>query len=347
MKIIKSIKKYITEENKNMLLGLLSILILFWLILYLIPSLFIFLFHTILGNTILCLSVIIVGVTNYKYSIILALILIILSRFSYLSEKEGFYTWSEHQTQHFLRLQKTINTNKIFDVEEIQKQASPKELDYFLEHNMWPWSKDVKDLYESYVLKNVYIQNDPKNLLNRARSIYNENAILDILSEQAKEGQFLLNGVEVNSNKSMVPNGAGTFAYSSGLVTNMYNPVYKCGENKKTGTPEMKRFQYMGDDKMLGQHTTKIEDVDVSNLEELIPGFKFINGPCDPCSALNYDSNQRYKCPFELKIKKNQGSISAIWDYLWSFKNPNKNPGKKNMEINANKFELPNFSNPN
>ena len=340
MKIIKSIKKYITEENKNMLLGLLSILILLWLILYLIPSLFISLFHTILGNIILCLSVIMVGVTNYKYGIILALILIILSRFSYLSEKEGFQQWTEDQVQHFLRLQKTINANKIFDVEEIQKQASPKELDYFLEHNKWPWSKDVTDLYESYVLKNVYIQNDPKDSLNHARSIYNEKAILDILSEQAKEGQFLLNGVEVNSNKSMVPNGTGSFAYSSGLVTNMYNPVYKCGENKKTGTPEMKRFQYTGDDKMLGQHTTKIEDVDVSNLEEIIPGFKFVNGPCDPCSALNYDSNNRFNCPFELNIKKNQGPISAIWDYLWSLKTPNK----KNMEINANKFELPVFS---
>jgi len=346
MKIIKNIKKYITKENKNMLLGLLSILILFWLILYFIPSLFISLFHTILGNIILFLSVIMVGITNYKYGIILAIILIVLSRFSYLSEKEGFQ-WSEEKTEDFLRIQKTINTDRIFDVEEIQNQASPKEVDYFIKHNMWPWSKDVMDLYESYVLKNVFIQNEPKDSINHARRIYNENAILQILSEQSKEGQFLLNGIEVNSNKNMMPNGVGTFGYSSGLVTNMYNPVYKCGENKKTGTPEMKRFQYIGDDKMLGQHTTKIQDVDVSNLEEMIPGFKFVNGPCDPCSALNYDSNQRYNCPFELKIKKNQGPISAIWDYLWSFKKPNKNPDKKNMEINANKFELPDFSNPN
>jgi hypothetical protein len=342
MKIIKSIKKYITEENKNILLGLLIILTLFWLILYFIPSLFISLFHTILGNIILCLSVIMVSITNYKYGIILAIILIVLSRFSYLSEKEGFQ-WNEDQTEHFLRLQKTLNPHRIFDVEEIQKHASPKEVDYLLKNNMWPWSKDVTDLYESYLLKNVYIQNEQKDSINHARRIYNENAILQILSEQSKEGQFLLNGVEVNSNKNMMPNGVGLFGYNSGLVTNMYNPVYKCGENKKTGIPEMKRFQYIGDDKMLGSHTTKIEDVDVSSLEKIIPGFKFVNSQCDPCSALNYDSEEQYKCPFEIKIKKNKGPISAIWDYLWSLKNPNKNPNK-NMEINANKFEFPKFS---
>ena len=106
----------------------------------------------------------------------------------------------------------------------------------------------------------------------------------------------------------------------------------------------MKRFQYIGDDKMLGNHTTKIENVNVSNLEKLIPGFSFLNEPCDPCSALNYDANQRYDCPFELKIKENKGPISAIWEYLWSLNTrPITNPQKNSKEINANKFVLPNF----
>lgn len=350
MKIMKSIKKYINEENKNTLIGCLSIVVLFWLILYLIPSLFISLFHTFLGNTVLFLSVILVGINNYKHGIILGVILIILSRFSYLSKKEGFQ-WEEDKLQKFLRIQNTINRHHNFDVEEIQKQASGKELDYFLKHNMWPWSKEVIDLYESYILKNVYIQNYSKDSTRHARHIYNQSAILQILSEQSKEGYFLLNGVEVNSGKNMMSSGAGTFGYSSGLITNMYNTVYKCGENKKSGLPVMKRFQYIGDDNIIGSHTTTIEDVDVSNLEELIPGFKFVNGTCDPCSALNYDNNtnERYSCPFELKIKKNKGPISSIWEYLWSstnslVKNKYSNNSSNNKEINANKFELPGFS---
>jgi hypothetical protein len=50
-------------------------------------------------------------------------------------------------------------------------------------------------------------------------------------------------------------------------------------------------------------------------LEKLIPGFKYLNGVCNPC--LNINSTPNYNCPFELKIKDNEGPMSPIWKYLW------------------------------
>jgi len=352
--ITKYIAKYVSDDTKNMLIGILSIFVSIWLLFYFIPSIFVSLFHTFLGNIIILLSVILISAYNYKHGILIAIIFIILSRFSYLSDqqqqiqqqqniKEGFQ-WNQKKTEDFLRTQRTLNYNTIFDVEELQKQASEQEVDYFLQHSMWPWSKETVNLYEAHALNNTYIQNTTKNSANQARRIYNETAILQVLSQQSKEGQFLLNGVEVNTGINMIKDGVGSFGYNSGLIGNLYNPIYRCGQDKKTGTPVMKRFQYIGDDKMLGNHTTKIENVNVKNLEQLIPGFTFLNKPCDPCLALQYDANQRYTCPFELKIKKNKGPISAIWEYLWSLNRyPITNPQKNAKEINANKFELPGF----
>ena len=194
--ITKYISKYVTEDVKNMLIGILSVLIFVWLLLYFIPSIFVSLFHTFLGNIILLLSVILISAYNYKYGIAIASILIIVSRFTYLSEqqnqnqtqpiKEGFQ-WNQKKIEDFLRTQRTLNYNTIFDVEEIQKQASEQEVDYFLKHGMWPWSKETVKLYESHALNNTYIQNTIKNSVNQARRIYNETAILQLLSQQSKE----------------------------------------------------------------------------------------------------------------------------------------------------------------
>jgi hypothetical protein len=310
----KYITKYINIDTSIMLIIVVSILVSFLLLFYFIPSLGVSLFHTFLGNQ----------TQNLK---------------------EGFQ-WKQKKIEDFLRTQRTLNYNIIFDVEELQKQASEKEVDYFLQHSMWPWSKETINLYEAHALDNIYIQNTTKNSVNQARRIYNETAILQLLSQQSKEGQFLLNGVEVNTDITLTGDGVGSFGYNSGLINNLYNTIYKCGQDKKTGNTVLKQFQYIGDDKMVGNHTTKIENANVSNLEQLIPGFSFLKEPCDPCSALNYDSNQRYTCPFELKIKENKGPISAIWEYLWSLNtNPIPNPHKNRTETNAHKFELPGFIN--
>ena len=139
MNIFKKIKEFANDENKTMIIGLLTILIFIWLIIYLIPSFFVSLFDTFLGRIILILLVILIGINNYRYGLMLGLILIIFMRFVDIirlkvSSKEGFNLSTEIsklKERVFLKIQNTINPKIIFDMEIIKKQATPIELDYF------------------------------------------------------------------------------------------------------------------------------------------------------------------------------------------------------------------------
>ena len=152
-----SIKKYMNEENKNILIGLLIILVFIWLLYYFIPILFVQLFKTFLGNLILFILVVLVGVNNYKYGVLLLIIFIFFSRFAHFSSKEGF-TWSNKTTYDFLKFQDTVNRNTIFVVDDIQKQASENEVNYLLKNNQWPWTKKAQYLYETSLSNNPYVQ---------------------------------------------------------------------------------------------------------------------------------------------------------------------------------------------
>ena len=111
MNISKKIQSITSEENKTILIGLLTILIGIWLVTYLIPSFFVSLFNTILGNIILFVIVILVGINNYKYGLGLGLSLIILLRFvelvkqpTQIIKKEGFELSQDSQSD-FLKIE--------------------------------------------------------------------------------------------------------------------------------------------------------------------------------------------------------------------------------------------------
>ena len=201
------IKKYLTnEDNQKIIIGFLSILIFLWMILYVIPGIFSTLFHTLLGNLILLLGIILLGSKDIKYSILALILVIVLYRFSQINNqssnnqsnlKEGF-TWSTQSITDFTKLQGTLNPHVVFDTNKIQQQASEEEVEYFLQNQLWPWSQEVQDLYKESVMNNQYIQINPEDAVNQARQIYNQTIILEIISWQKKEGQFLLNGVIVN-----------------------------------------------------------------------------------------------------------------------------------------------------
>ena len=203
IKISETIKKLFNNDNKLRLIGILTILVFCWLILYFIPEIFISLFHTYLGVLILLLTTLLIGIHNYTYGFFTGIILIILYQFSHF-RREGF-SWSKQSTQDFLLIQNSINPNIIFDVNMIQEnQANQEELDYFNTHGMWPWSNEVIQLYTEAVQRNPIIRTYSGDSINYARSVYNQSAILRILSYQNKEGQMLLNGVLVenkNGNK--------------------------------------------------------------------------------------------------------------------------------------------------
>ena len=337
-------KNIINEENRTKIIGFLTILILLWLVLYFIPEVFTSLFNTVLGNLILLTISILTLMYNLKYGIIISLILIVIYRFSQLSKtKEGF-TWDKKSTQDFLQIQNTINRNSIFDVNMIQNnQASQEELDYFNKNGMWPWSQKTIELYRESISSNPYIRTYSGDAVNHARTIYNEAVILRIISYQTKEGQFLLDGVLIKdpSGNEMedLPNGYGEFPYKSGLIDNKSDDIIKCNMNKANGST-LERIRYTGKGGIYGEQTSKTTSVDYNDLENIIPGFKFLNGPCNPCGAIN--ENPDYSCPFQLKVKNKSPFISDVWQYLWNINdNPLKSlPSFLSETINPNEFPL-------
>jgi hypothetical protein len=168
---------------------------------------------------------------------------------------------------------------------------------------MWPWSEAVKLLYEEAVSNNPYIRNSVKDEVNTARKKYNQAAILRVLSYQSNEGRFLISGVQVrdpNGNeKEDLPSGFGSFGYESGLIGKLYNDVIKC--NSSSNNSKLERIKYTGKGGIYGEQTKEVTDVDYNDLENIIPGFSFINGPCNPCGALNEKAD--YSCRFRLNVE--------------------------------------------
>jgi hypothetical protein len=212
-----------------------------------------------------------------------------------------------------------------------ESQASQEEVDYFNQYGMWPWSQTVITIYEDAIKNNPYIRTYSKDSINETRKIYNQEAILRILSMQTKEGQFLINGVLVKdaSGNSLetLPSGFGDFGYKSGLIGNMKDDIIKC----KSDNSGLEKIIYTG--------KGHFRDVDYNDLENLIPGFTFINSPCNPCGALKQSAD--YSCPFKLNVKNKPPFISEVWQYLWQIQDSPLVSQPSFLSENLNPKEFP------
>ena len=79
------LNKLLTKKNLDLLGKLFIFFIVLWIVMFIIPSLFIFLFDSYIGNLILFGLIILAGIYNLQFSVGLAIIIIILYRFNYLS----------------------------------------------------------------------------------------------------------------------------------------------------------------------------------------------------------------------------------------------------------------------
>jgi hypothetical protein len=75
----------------------------------------------------------------------------------------------------------------------------------------------------------------------------------------------------------------------------------------------MQRLHKAGYDGINGAIQTVYSDVNDADLPGLVPGFSFLKGECNPCSALG--TEPKYDCPFSLHDGKK--GVSGIWAYLW------------------------------
>jgi hypothetical protein len=81
-----SIGGVFSRKNMNLIVGLLSLLIFLWLVSYAIPSLFVYLFETGLGNLILLGFIVLAGLFNMNLGVGLAVVFFILYRFAHMGK---------------------------------------------------------------------------------------------------------------------------------------------------------------------------------------------------------------------------------------------------------------------
>lgn len=289
-------------KNNALYISILSILILFAVIIYFNPKLFVFLFHSILGNITLFVILFLIAKIDMKLAFgLLFLFLIIYLSSNITLSKEGFELknpWPQKTIDEFLEFQKDRNPNFQYDMSIVQQQASLDEVNELFKTGKWPWSDKVKDIYLKAIASKSIINIAPDASMENAQMIYNEMAIKQILSWNSKEGTFLLNGVIIGN--------------TSGLPKN-YNNTIQCGLDKDRN-PIMQKKVYNGYNGIYGNMDETITTLKNSDLPKEITGFAFLKEECNPCVALN--SPPDYSCPFSINTG-NGPQVSDIWKMLW------------------------------
>lgn len=245
---------------------------------------------------------------KYSYSILILIMIfiaiIIFNSLTKNSQKQGFenYTtkWSPDLIKRFNIFQTTVNDNvNQFDLDQLQKQATPEEAEELLRTGFWPWPDDLKNLYIEKVWASPIIKIDPQYALNYAMSIYNKNAVTELLAWNTKEGKFLLYG--------------GDLGVTDGMPKDLNNTI-KCSTDTNNNSV-MKKKIYTGMNLWNGYMNTTTTIVKPEDIPKEMPGFSFVKGPCNPCAALNSPGD--FSCPFKLNVEGDD-SISDPWKKLWS-----------------------------
>lgn len=321
--------------NVNTLyISIVSIFIIFSLVVYLKPELFLSIFGTLLGNIILFGFVLGLSFYHMKSAIAVGLfffMLVLVVRRSNIQKvtdldfnlgvKEGFtdaiavdnsggsfvgtsgitttHGWSSTLVDEFVNFQKVLNPDITYDMSIVQKQATPEEVAYLFKNNKWPWSDKLQSLYKEAIAQNSFLHVDPGISMIDAQQIYNETAMKQLLSYNTKEGTFLLYGA--------------TVGHSKNLPSNINNTI-QCSTNAE-GEHILEKIVYNGYDSIYGNLNTTVTQIDYKDLPNQVNGFKFLGTPCNPCVALK--SSPDYTCPFALNTG-NGYEVSPIWQMLWN-----------------------------
>ena len=244
---------------------------------------------------------------SYNMFFLILLVVSIILFNSFTKTKTGFQnynssTWSPDLIKRFNIYQTTISKNITnFDLEILQKQATPLEVEQLLETGYWPWPEELQNEYLNKVLYNKIIKIEPKYALDYAMKTYNRNAARELLAWNSKEGQFLLYGGIIGTNNTNNVNNINV------------NNTIKCSTDSN-GNSVMEKTVFNGMNLWNGYINTNTSVVKPEDIPKEMPGFTFVNNPCDPCVALNSPGD--FSCPFKLNIKGDD-SISNPWKSLW------------------------------
>lgn len=245
---------------------------------------------------------------KYSYNILIIIIIfvaiIIYNSFTKKIGRQGFenYTtkWSPDLIKRFNIYQTTVNKNvNQFNLDELQRQASPAEAEEYLLTGVWPWPDDLKNLYIEQVWANPIIKIEPQYALNYAMKLYNQNAVRELLAWNTKEGHFLLYG--------------GNLGVTEGMPTNLNNTI-KCSTDISNNSV-MEKKVYTGMNLWNGYMNSTTTIVKPEDIPKEMNGFSFVKGSCNPCAALNSPGD--FSCPFKLNVEGDD-SVSEPWKQLWN-----------------------------
>jgi len=210
------------------------------------------------------------------------------------SSNPSFTPWPKDLVKRFNVYQATVGENNYqYNMRILEQQASAAEAEELLATNRWPWSDKVKQQYMDAVSHSPLIKIDSGEALDSAMKIYNENAIKQVLAYNTKEGKFLLYGIKTGPNDFDTIKCSGDLG-NSVLQKNVFNSYNLWNGYKNT-------------------ETTTIKNEDIPSQ---VSGFSFVNGPCNPCVAINEYPD--HSCPFKINVNDGSGSkTSSIWSDLW------------------------------
>ena len=207
--------------------------------------------------------------------------------------------WPQNIIADFVKFQQIHNPNLRFDLDILQKQATASEVQELLKNGKWPWSSEVQKMYKQAIQENNVINTEPGASLENAQTVYNQAAIIELLSWNSKEGTFLINGAVIGHTEDMPEN---------------INNLVRCGKDSVSGKLSMQKIEYTGYNGLYGNMNSKVTPVSNADLPKVVNGFKFLGSQCDPCVALNYPAD--YSCKFSLNTG-NGAEVSSVWQKLW------------------------------
>lgn len=81
------------KKNMNFVVGLITLFIVLWVVMFAVPGLFVSLFNTFLGNAILIIFVVLAGMFNLNLALGLSAVFLVLFRFSKMSVKKEMFVY--------------------------------------------------------------------------------------------------------------------------------------------------------------------------------------------------------------------------------------------------------------
>jgi hypothetical protein len=81
----KMLTDIFSKKNMNFVVGLITLFIVLWVVMFAVPGLFVSLFNTFLGNAILLTFIVLAAMFNVNLAVGLAVVFLVLFRFSQMS----------------------------------------------------------------------------------------------------------------------------------------------------------------------------------------------------------------------------------------------------------------------